>query len=66
MEKPSVSIEATSHGLRWKVVQDGETVGSGPAQSMEDAQAAADALVSRITTKPGQGPERLQPGGGDE
>ena len=56
MEKPSVSIEATSDGLRWKVVHDGETVGSGFAQSMEEAQTAADELVSRIATKPVEGP----------
>jgi hypothetical protein len=54
--KPSVSIEATADGLRWKVVQDGETIGTGSAQSMEEAQAAADELVARVSTKPIEGP----------
>jgi hypothetical protein len=56
MEKPSVTIEATSDGLRWKVVSDGETVASGSAQTMDDAQAAADEVVSRIMSKPVEGP----------
>jgi hypothetical protein len=56
MEKPKVSIEATSEGLRWKVVSDGQTVGTGTAQTYDDAQAAADEIVARITTKPVEGP----------
>ena len=47
MEKPKVSIEATSEGLRWKVVSDGQTVGTGTAQTYDDAQAAADEIVAR-------------------
>jgi hypothetical protein len=56
MNKPSVSIEATADGLRWKVVSDGETVASGAAESMEEAQAAADEVVARISQEPIEGP----------
>jgi hypothetical protein len=56
MNKPSVSIEATAEGLRWKVVTDGETVASGSARSMEEAQAAADEIVARILKEPVEGP----------
>jgi len=54
--KPSVAIEATADGLRWKVVQDGETVSTGSAQSMKEAKAAADEVVSRLATKLLAGP----------
>ena len=43
-DQPSVSIEATGDGLRWKVVSGGETVASGAAPTMEEAQAAADEI----------------------
>jgi hypothetical protein len=56
MDKPSVSIEAAADGLRWKVVSDGATVATGAAQSMEEAQAAADEFVARISTEPVAGP----------
>lgn len=48
LSTPSVSIGATGSGLRWKVVRDGETIGTGSARSMEEAQAAADDLIARI------------------
>jgi hypothetical protein len=51
MNKPSVSIEATGDGLRWKVVANGETVASGAAESMEAAQAGADEIVARMGTE---------------
>ena len=54
--KPSVSIDATAEGLRWKVVSDGETVASGTAQTMEEAHAAADEIVVRISKEPIEGP----------
>jgi hypothetical protein len=56
MNKPSVSIDATSGGLRWKVISDGETVATGDAKSMEEAQAAADEIVARISKAPIAGP----------
>jgi hypothetical protein len=56
MSKPSVSIDATSDGLRWKVVSEGETVATGDAKSMEEAQAAADESVARICKAPIAGP----------
>ena len=55
-EKPSVSIAATAEGLRWKVVSEGDTVASGVADNMEDAQAAADEVVARMTKEPIAGP----------
>jgi hypothetical protein len=51
-DKPSVSIEAAADGLRWKVVQDGETIGTGSADTMQEAKAAADEIVARVETKP--------------
>jgi hypothetical protein len=56
VDKPSASIDATAEGLRWKVVYDGETVASGTAQTMAEAQAAADGIVSRISKEPIEGP----------
>jgi hypothetical protein len=56
MEKPKVYIEATSDGLRWKVVSGGQTVATGTAQTNDDAQAAAHEIVERITAKPVEGP----------
>ena len=50
--KPSVAIEATAEGLRWKVMADGETVASGAAESMEQAQATADEYVARMSKEP--------------
>lgn len=55
-EKPAISIEATGDGLRWKVVAGGETVASGPAHTMEAAQAAADEIVARLSKEPFEGP----------
>ena len=55
-DQPSISIEATGDGLRWKVVSGGETVASGPAQTMEDAHAAADEIVARLSKEPFEGP----------
>ena len=54
LDKPSASIEATAEGLRWKVVSGGETVASGAAQ-MEEAQAAADEIVARLSKEPIEG-----------
>ena len=56
LDKPSVSIEATANGLLWKVVSGGETVASGTAQTMKEAQAAADEIVARISKEPTEGP----------
>jgi hypothetical protein len=56
LDKPSVSIEATADGLRWKVVSGSETVASGAAQTMEEAQAAADEIVARLSKEPFEGP----------
>ena len=56
LDKPSVSIKATADGLRWKVVSGGETVASGAAQTMEEAQAAAGEIVARLSKGPIESP----------
>ena len=56
LDKPSISIDATADGLRWKVVSSGDTVASGAARTMKEAQAAADEIVARISKEPIEGP----------
>ena len=44
----TTAIEATGDGLIWKVVDNGETIASGHAPTMEEAQSSADAAIAAL------------------
>ena len=55
--KPVVVVRASPpNGYRWRVVLDGETIGSGSAASEFEARNAANEIVARLQTKPFGGP----------
>jgi hypothetical protein len=46
--KPSTSIEAAAHGLKWKVEVNGKTVATGAARNMQEAQAEANDYITKM------------------
>jgi hypothetical protein len=57
MPKPSVLVRANqTGGFRWRVILDGQTVGSGDAATELDARNAAGEIVKRIEAKPPEAP----------
>ncbi len=57
MAKPTVLVRANQTGsFRWRVLLDGETVGSGDAPSEFAAREAANEIVKRLEAKPPEAP----------
>ena len=57
MSKPTVLVRATqTGGFRWRVVANGETVGTGEARSEFEAREAANEIIKRIEAKPPEAP----------
>ncbi len=57
MSEPSVIVRSSPQGgFRWRVVVDGQTVGSGSAPTEFEARNAADEIVKRIEAKPPEAP----------
>lgn len=57
MAKPTVLVRANqTGGFRWRVILDGETVGSGDAPSEFAAREAANEIAKRIEAKPPEAP----------
>jgi hypothetical protein len=57
MAKPTILVRpAPPQGYRWKVIVDGETIGSGTAATEFDARNAADEVLKRLEADPPQGP----------
>jgi hypothetical protein len=55
--KPVVVVRASPpNGFRWRVVLDGETVGSGSATTEFEARNAANETVARVAAKPPEAP----------
>lgn len=48
MEKPNVLVRKSPDGYRWKVLQDGQTVGTGTAKTEFEARNAANETVARL------------------
>jgi hypothetical protein len=57
MSKPSAIVRASQQGgFRWRVIVDGQTVGSGEAVTEFEARVAANEIADRIEKEPMQGP----------
>ena len=57
MATPTVLVRADqTGGFRWRVIVDGETVGTGTAATEFEAREAANEIVKRIEAKPPEGP----------
>ena len=57
MGTPSIIVRADqTGGFRWRVIVDGETVGTGMATTEFDARTAANEIVKRIEAKPPEAP----------
>jgi hypothetical protein len=57
MAKASVLVRASpTGGFRWRVVLDGETVGTGDAATEFDAREAANEVVKRLQAEPPASP----------
>jgi hypothetical protein len=57
MAKPTILVRANqTGGFRWRVVLDGQTVGTGDAASEFEAREAANEIVKRIEAKPPEAP----------
>jgi hypothetical protein len=57
MATPTILVRASPpHGFRWRVVVDGQTVGSGIAVTEFEAREAANEIVKRIEAKPPEAP----------
>ena len=57
MAHPTILVRASpAGGFRWRVILDGETVGSGEAASEFQAREAANEMIKRIEAKPPEGP----------
>jgi hypothetical protein len=57
MAKPAVLVRASpTGGFRWRVISDGETVGSGETATEYAAREAANEIVKRLEAKPPEGP----------
>ena len=54
---PRVIVRSSPQGgFRWRVILDGETVGSGDAPTEFEAREAAEETVERIEAKPPEAP----------
>jgi len=56
MKRPNVLVRASPEGYRWKVIQDGETVGTGTAKTELEAKNAANEVAGRVAQEPIEGP----------
>ena len=57
MSKPTLLVRANqTGGFRWRVILDGQTVGSGVATTEFEARNAANEIVKRIEAKPPEAP----------
>jgi hypothetical protein len=57
MSKPTILVRASPpSGFRWRVIVDGETVGSGSAATEFEARTAANEIVKRLEAKPPEAP----------
>jgi hypothetical protein len=57
MATPTILVRASPpHGFRWRVIVDGQTVGSGIAVTEFEAREAANEIVKRIEAKPPEAP----------
>jgi len=57
MAKPTVLVRANqTGGFRWRVILDGETVGTGDAPTEFEARTAANEIVKRIEAEPPEAP----------
>jgi hypothetical protein len=53
MATPTIIVRASPPtGFRWRVIMDGETVGTGTAATEFEARTAANEVVKRIEAKP--------------
>jgi hypothetical protein len=57
MATPTIIVRASPPtGFRWRVIMDGETVGTGTAATEFEARTAANEVVKRIEAKPPESP----------
>jgi hypothetical protein len=57
MATPTILVRADqTGGFRWRVIVDGETVGTGTAATEFEAREAANEIVKRIEAKPPEAP----------
>ena len=57
MAKPTILVRASQpNGFRWRVIADGETVGTGTASTEFEAREAANEIVKRLEAKPPEAP----------
>jgi hypothetical protein len=57
MPEPSIIVRSSPQGgYRWRVVVDGQTVGTGTAVTEFEARNAADEIVKRLGEKPPEAP----------
>ena len=57
MTKPTILVRASQQGgFRWRVIADGQTVGTGEATTEFEAHNAANEIVKRIEAKPPEAP----------
>jgi hypothetical protein len=57
MATPTIIVRASPPtGFRWRVIIDGETVGSGTAPTEFEARNAANEIVKRLEAKPPEAP----------
>ena len=54
--KPIVIVRAAPGGYRWKVVMDGQTIGTDTAATELDARNAANEVAARAAQRPTEGP----------
>ena len=56
MPEPIVFVRTSPEGFRWRVVADGQTVGTGTAATEFEARTAANEIVKRLEAKPPEAP----------